>query len=83
MSHSTRFNSNYLHFYGQNKMSKNKTKQNKKQKQKQKQTMKYKGNLNKKLLFLQNDKNVLTTLLHSTDELYQNWQRYIGRNEIH
>ena len=29
--------------------------------------MKYKGNLNTKLPFLQNDKNSLTTFLHSTD----------------
>ena len=33
-------------------------------------TMKYKGNLNTKLPFLQNDKNALTTFLHSADEIW-------------
>ena len=32
-------------------------------------TMKYRGNLSTKLLFPQNDKNALTTFLHSTDEI--------------
>ena len=32
-------------------------------------TIKYKGNLNTKLPFPQNDKNVLTTFLHSADDL--------------
>ena len=32
-------------------------------------TMKYKENLSTKLLFPQNDKNALTTFLHSTDEV--------------
>ena len=32
--------------------------------------MKYKENLITKLLFLQNDKNALTTFLHSTDEIF-------------
>ena len=30
----------------------------------------YKGNLSTKLLFAQNDKNALTTFLHSTDDVY-------------
>ena len=33
-------------------------------------TMKYKRNQRTKLLFLQNDENALTTLLHSTDEFF-------------
>ena len=32
-------------------------------------TIEYKGNLSTKLLFLQNDKNALTTFLHSTDAI--------------
>ena len=39
-------------------------------------TMKYKGNLSTKLLFLQNDKKALTTLLHSVDELHLTANRY-------
>ena len=34
--------------------------------------MKYKENLNTKFLFPQNDKNALTTFLHSTDDLVFN-----------
>ena len=49
-----RLNSKYLHFYGTNKTSK---------------TKKYKVNLSTKMLFLQNDKNALTTFLHSTDDM--------------
>ena len=52
-SYSEGLNSKYLYFYGKNKMLK----------------MEYKENLSVKLLFLQNDQNILTNFLHSTDDM--------------
>ena len=39
-------------------------------------TIKYKEDLNTKLLFLQNDENALATFLHSTDDLGPDGTRF-------